>query len=203
MSNERIKVSCGNLGVINPLGEKLMMNVRRGDRTGEMIALKGCEALEYRWGFLAGLDVFRIELEKVKYRRAFSNRGALKHASKGWETCKTGSWEAGWASASEWRGRGGAGVALEGGIKLITMRSNRGRTGGHGRSKGRRSRGGGGEMRDRRSGAGGWREDGGMEQVSRRGKQERIDNSEERSREAGPQEVAGERRDMTAVKGFP
>ena len=68
---------------------------------------------------------------------------------------------------------------MEGGIKLITMRSNRGRTRGHGRSKGRGSRGGGGEMRDRRSGAGGWREDGGMEQGSRRGKKERIDNSKE------------------------
>ena len=58
-------------------------------------------------------------------------------------------------------------------------------------------------MRDRRSGAGGRREDGGMEKGSRRGKKERIDNNEERSREAGPQEVAGKRRDMTTVKGFP
>ena len=48
VGNESINVICGNLGVINPLGEKLMMNVRRGDRTGEMIALKGNKALEYR-----------------------------------------------------------------------------------------------------------------------------------------------------------
>ena len=58
-------------------------------------------------------------------------------------------------------------------------------------------------MRDGRGGAGGRREDGGMGKGSRRGKKERIDNSEERNRKARPQEVAGKRRDMTTVKGFP
>ena len=88
VGNESINVICGNLRIIN-----LMMSGRRRDRIGEMITL-GSEALEYRWGFLAGLDVFRIELEKVKHRKAFSNGRALKHAGKGWETSKTGIWEA-------------------------------------------------------------------------------------------------------------
>ena len=90
VGNESINVICGNLRVINPLSEKLMMSGRRRDRIGEMIAFKGSKALEYRWGFLAGLDVFRIELEKVSYKKPNSDRRALKHAGKGWEASKTG-----------------------------------------------------------------------------------------------------------------
>ena len=91
VGNESINVICGNLRVINPLSEKLMMSGRRGDRIGEMITLEGSEAIKHTRGFLTGLDVFHIELEKVKYRRTPSNRGALKHASKGWEASRTGS----------------------------------------------------------------------------------------------------------------
>ena len=91
VSNESINVICGNLRVIKPLSEKLMMSGRRGDRIGEMISLEGSEAIKHTRGFLAGLDVFHVEFEEVKYRRTSSNRGALKHASKGWEASRTGS----------------------------------------------------------------------------------------------------------------
>ena len=45
VSNESINVICGNLRVIKPLSEKLMMSGRRGDRIGEMRAFEGSEAI--------------------------------------------------------------------------------------------------------------------------------------------------------------
>ena len=155
VSDESIKVSCGNFGIIDPLGEKLMINVRGRNRAGEMIAFKGRKALEYRRSFLAGLDVFLIELEKVSDRKPNFDRRALKHAGKGWEASEPGVGKAGWASAIRGRSRGWAGQALEVGIKLVAVRGHRGRPRGQGRSEGRRSRSGGGEMRNRRGGTSG------------------------------------------------
>ena len=63
VSNESINVICGNLRVIKPLSEKLMMSGRRGDRIGEMITLEGSEAIKHTRGFLAGLDVFHIRFD--------------------------------------------------------------------------------------------------------------------------------------------
>ena len=58
---------------------------RRRDRVGEMVTLKGSETVKDARGFLARLDVFKVELEKVEDRGTVGNRGALKHASKGRE----------------------------------------------------------------------------------------------------------------------
>ena len=64
VSNESINVICGNLRVIKPLSEKLIMSGRRGDRIGEMITLGGSEAIKHTRGFLVGLDVFHVNLKK-------------------------------------------------------------------------------------------------------------------------------------------
>ena len=97
--NESIYVICGNLRVIEPLREELMMNDRRRD--------KGSKAIKDARGFLARLDVLKIELEEVEYRRTVGNRGALKHASKCREAGRTGRGKAGWAMATEGGGGGG------------------------------------------------------------------------------------------------
>ena len=62
VSDESIEVRCGNLGVIDPLGEKLMIDVRGRNRAGEMIAFRSCKTFDYGRNVLAGTEVL---LEKT------------------------------------------------------------------------------------------------------------------------------------------
>ena len=61
--DEIAEVRCGNIGVIDPLGEKLMIDVRGRNRAGEMVAFKSCKTFDYGRGVLAGLEVLLEKLE--------------------------------------------------------------------------------------------------------------------------------------------
>ena len=104
-----------------------MIDVRGRNRAGEMIAFKGCKTFDCGRIVLAGMEVLLEKLEEVSERRANCDRGALKHAGKGWVTGEPGDRETGRTTASKGRNRSRARQALEGGIKLVAVRGHRGR----------------------------------------------------------------------------
>ena len=124
-----------------------MIDVRGRNRAGEMIAFKSCKTFDGGKSVLAGMEVLFLKLEEVGERRANCDRGALKHAGKGWAASEPRDRETRRVTANRGRNRCWARQALEGGIKLVAVRGHRGRPGGQGRSKGRRSRSGGCEMK--------------------------------------------------------
>ena len=84
-----------------------MIDVRGRNRAGEMIAFKGCKTFDCGRIVLAGMEVLLEKLEEVSERRANCDRGALKHAGKGWVASEPGDRETRRATAN--RGRVGAG----------------------------------------------------------------------------------------------
>ena len=177
--NKISEVRNGNIGVNDPLGEKIMVDVRVrwGGRGGEMKVFKGSKTFDGGGSILAGMKVMLEKLEEFRDRGAFFNRRRLKHAGKGRRTGEPRDRNTGRATGNRGRDRSRAWQALEGGIKLVAVRGHRGRPRGKGRRERRGSGGGGGELGNRR-GAGrdktsGRREDGRMGEGGRRRKAER------------------------------
>ena len=187
------EVRYGNIGVNDPLGEKIMVDVRVrwGSRGGEMKVFKGSKTFDGGRCILAGMKVMLEKLEEFRERGALVNRSRLKHAGKGRRTSEPGVGNTGRAPAYRGRDRSRAWQALEGGIKLVAVRGHRGGPRGKGRRERRGSGGGGGELGDRR-GAGrdktsGRREDGRMgEEGRRRRKTERSTGRGKRCEKTGP-----------------
>ena len=184
------EVRYGNIGVNDPLGEKIMVDVRGRNRGGEMEVFKGCKTFDGGRSVLAGMEVLFEKLEEVGERRAHCDRGRLKHAGKGWVTGEPGDRKTRRATAYRGRNRSRAWQALEGGIKLVAVRGHRGRPRGKGRRERRGSGGGGGELGNRRGAGRGepsrGGEDGRMREGGRRRKTERSTGRGKRSEKAGP-----------------
>ena len=162
------EVRYGNIGVNDPLGEEIMVDVRVrwGGRGGEMKVFKGSETFDGGGSVLAGMKVMLEKLEEFLDRGAHFNRRRLKHAGKSRRAREPGDRDTGRDTANRRRDRSRAWQALEGGIKLVAVRGHRGGPGRKGRRE-RRGRGGGsGEVGDRRSA--------GRDKASGRGKDGRL-----------------------------
>ena len=192
MGDKVAEIRYGHIGVDDPLGDEIMVDVRMGRRRGrgKVETLKGGETFNGGWSVLAGREVVLIELEEFCDRGAHLNRRGLKHASKSRGPGEPGGKDTGRSTVPRGGNRGRAWEALESGIKLVAVGSNWGGPRRKGRSERRGSSGGSGELGDR-GGAGGdkmagrWK-DGRLGERSRRRKAEGSTGRGKRCEKTGP-----------------
>ena len=129
MGNKITEIRNSHIGVDDPLGDEMMVDVRMGRRRGrgKVETFEGGETFNGGWGVIAGGEVLLIKLEELFDRGAHSYRSGLKHARKSRRTGEPGGRDSGRGTVHRRGNRGRAWEALEGGIELVAVGSNWGR----------------------------------------------------------------------------